>query len=110
MNFEKYSKSEFESFALDAAATRRLADQLQDEVVQEIHEAVSTAFLSVVEALNGQGHNLKLYEEIRPGDIVCRDELVEGQCKLRLACDVVISAGYSDTKTIAEIDAEIFRD
>ena len=110
MNFEKYPKSKFESLASDPDATRRLADELQDDVVQEIHEAVFTAFLKVVDGLNAEGHDLRLYEEIRPGDIAYRDEPVEGQCNLRLGCDVVISAGYSDTKTIEEIDAEILRD
>ncbi len=107
MNFEKYSKSEFESLSADPAATRRLADQLQDDVVQ--HDAVYTAFLRVVDGLNAKGHDLRLCEEIRPGDIAYRDELFEGQCNLRLGCDVVISAGYSDIKSVEEIDAEIFR-
>lgn len=106
MNFDKYSKAEFESVALDAAATRRLADELQDEVVQEIHQAVSTAFLSVIDALNREGHDLTLDGEIPPGEIAYRDEPMEGECKLRLACDVIISAGYSDTKTVEEIDGE----
>ena len=106
MNFDKYSKAKFESVALDAVATRRLADELQDDVAQEIHEAVSTAFLSVIDALNREGHNLRLYEEIRPGELAYLDSPVEGECKLRLACDVIISAGYSDMKTVEEIDAE----
>jgi hypothetical protein len=109
MKFEKYSKSEFESLTADPAATRKLADQLQDDVVQEVHEAVFTAFLRVVDRLNAEGHDLRLYEELRPGDIAYRDESGEGQCNLRLGCDVVISAGYSDTKTVEEIEAEILR-
>ncbi len=104
MNFEKYSKSEFESLTAHPAAARRLADQLQDDVLQEVHEAVYTAFLRVVDSLNAKGHDLRLYEEISPGDIAYRDQ-VEGHCNLRLACDVAISAGYSDTKTVEEIDA-----
>jgi hypothetical protein len=109
MNFEKYAKSKFESLASDPDATRRLADELQDYVVQEIHEAVFTAFLKVVDGLNAAGHDLKPYEEIRSGDIAYRDEPVEGQCNLRLGCDVVISAGYADLKTLEGSDAEIFR-
>jgi len=60
--------------------------------------------------LNAKGHDLTLYEEIRPGVIDYRDEPVEGRCNLRLACDVVISAGYADTKTVEEVDAEILGD
>jgi hypothetical protein len=107
MNFERYSKSEFESLTAHPAAARRLADQLQDDVVQEVHEAAYTAFLRVVDGLNAKGHDLRL-EEISPGEIAYRDQ-VEGYCNLRLACDVVISAGYCDTKTVEEIDAEMFR-
>ena len=98
MNFEKYPKSKFESLASDPSAIRRLADELQDDVVQEIHEAVLTAFLRVVDGLNAEGHDLRLSEEIRPGDIAYRDEPGEGKCNLRLGCDLVISAGYSDQR------------
>jgi hypothetical protein len=108
MNFEKYSKQQFELNA-SATAVRQLADKLQDDVVSEIHEAVYAAFMKVVEALNAEGHNLKPFEEVRPGDISFRDVPVEGQCHLRLACDVVISAGFSDLRTADEIEAEIMK-
>jgi hypothetical protein len=102
MNFEKYSKSEFESLSSDPAAIRRLADQLQDDVVQEVHEAVFIAFSKVVNGLNKEGHHLEPYEKVLPGDIAYRDEPVEGLCNLRLGCDVMISAGYADTKFVEE--------
>jgi hypothetical protein len=105
MDFEKYSKEQFES--RDDASARRLADELQDDVTEEIHGAVYEAVQNVIKGLNGQGHKLTPYEEIRPGDVSFRDEPVEGQCYLRLACDVVISAGYSDTRTVDEVEAEI---
>jgi len=107
MDVEKYSKQRFESS--DAASARELADGLQDDVVKEIHDAVYEAFLKVIEALNDRGHKLTPYEEIRPGDLSFRDEPVEGQWCLRLACDVVISAGYSDMRTADEIEAEIMK-
>src|SRR6185295_12548929 len=102
MKFEKYSRSEFESLTADPAAIRKLSDQLQDDVLQEVHEAVFTAFLRVVDRLNAEGHDLRIYEEIRLGDIAYRDESGERQFNLRLGCDVVISAGYADTKTVEE--------
>jgi hypothetical protein len=107
MNFEKYSKHQFESRGLNTPAARKLADELQDDVTEEVHAAVLAAFQNVVERLNAQGHNLQLYEEIRAGDITFRDELVEGQCFLRLACNVVISAGYAHTMTVEELEAEL---
>jgi hypothetical protein len=109
MNFEKYSKQQFELRGLNTPAARKLADELQDDVTQEIHAAVLAAFLNVVERLNAQGHNLNPYDEIRAGDISFRDEPIKGQSCLRLGCDIVISAGYSHTMTVDEIEAEIVK-
>ena len=99
MDFEKYSKQQFESLGLNSPAARRLADELQDEVNEEIHAAVLPGFLNIVERLNAQGHHLEIYDETRSGDITYLDEPVDGQCYLRLACDIVINAGYADTNS-----------
>jgi hypothetical protein len=107
MNFEKYSKEQFELLGLNTAGARKLADELQDDVNAEIHAVVLPAFLNIVERLNAQGHSLEMYDETRVGDITYRDEPIDGQCYLRLACDTVISAGYADTMTVDEIDAEL---
>jgi hypothetical protein len=109
MDFEKYSKSQFESRGLDSFAARQLADQLQDDVATEIHDSVLAAFLKVVEGLNELGHNLQPYDEISIGDISFRDESVEGPCFLRLACDSTISAGYSHTISASELEAEVWK-
>lgn len=82
MNFEKYSKQQFELRGLNTPAARNLADELQVAITEEMHAAVLAAFLNVVERLNTQGHNLRLYDEIRAGDISFRDEPVEGQMLL----------------------------
>jgi hypothetical protein len=105
MDFEKYSKQRFEAHGLNTPAARQLADELQDDVSREIHGAVLAAFMKVVEGLNAQGHSLTPYGEIKVGDISFREEACEGRCNLRLACDVVISAGYSHTLTADEIGA-----
>jgi hypothetical protein len=110
MNFEKYSKNQFESLGLNSPAARKLADELQDDVNAELHAAVLPAFLSIVERLNNQGHHLEMYDEICVGDIPFRDEPIDGQCHLRLACNTVISAGYANTMTVDEIDAELAKD
>ena len=44
MNFEKYSKERFESLGLNTPAARKLADELQVDVNDEIHEAMLPAF------------------------------------------------------------------
>jgi hypothetical protein len=105
MNFEKYSKHQFEARGLDTNAARELADELQEDILKEIHEAVLAAFLQVAESLNAQGHSLTPYGEIAAGDISFRDKSGDGQCNLRLSCDVVISAGYSHTVAADKIEA-----
>ena len=107
MDFEKYSKHQFEALGLNTLAARRLADELQDDVNSEIHAVVLPAFLNIVKRLNAEGHHPEMYDETRVGDITYRDEPIDGQCSLRLACDTVISAGYADTMTVEEVDAEL---
>jgi hypothetical protein len=106
MNFEKYSKQQFDSLGRNTTGARRLADELQADVNEELHAAVLPAFLKIVDRLNATGHNLTPYEPIAAGDIAFRDELPDGDCHLRLACDVVISAGYADTMSEDEAYAE----
>jgi hypothetical protein len=107
VNFEKYSKQQFESRGLSTPSSRKLADELQGDVTEEIQAAVLAAVRNVVEGLNACGHDLKPYGKIRAGDISFRDEPSEGQCHLRLACDFTISAGYAHTLTEAEEDNPI---
>ena len=109
MNFEKYSKPQFDSRGLNTSAARKLADKLEDDVTEEIHAVVLAAFQSVVARLNAQGHNLKQYGEIYAGDISYRDEPIDGECFLRLGCDFVISAGYAHTTRVDEMDTGIAR-
>jgi hypothetical protein len=96
MNFKKYSKQAFENCGLNTLEARKLADELENDVKQEIHMIVLDELRKIIDALNAQGHNLTVYGEIKIGDIPFRDESKDGQCNLRLGCDVVISAGYSD--------------
>ena len=97
MDFEKYSKRQFESLELNKSSARKLADELETDVAAEIHASVLESFRKIIEELNQQGHNLKPYGEITAGDISYRDEPEKDRCRLRLSCDFVISAGYADT-------------
>lgn len=79
--------------------SRQLADQLQDEVSREMQHALESSFRAIVTKLNFLGHELKLYDA-GPGEISFRDDKKHADsyvCKLRLACDLIISAGYADT-------------
>ena len=98
MDYARYSKQQFAERGLDSLPARQLADELQNDVAEELRATVSAAFLKIIEGLNAQGHNLAPYGEEKIGDIAFRDEPQEDFCFLRLACDVVISAGYADTE------------
>jgi hypothetical protein len=96
MNYEKYSKEEFDKRELDSPAARQLADELENDVADELHKVVSSAFIDIIDRLNAKGHKLSPYDEIIVGDLAFRDESEDGVCYLRLACNVVISTGYAD--------------
>lgn len=96
MDYTKYSKQQFAKRGINSVAARELADDLQNDVAAELHAAVLATFEKIIERLNAEGHHLTQYDE-RVGEIAFRDEPKEDFCFLRLACDVVISAGYADT-------------
>jgi hypothetical protein len=110
MDFDKYSKAAFESCGLNSEAARALADQLQADVNTELHAAVFSAFQKVITELNARGHHLTLYGEIRPGDVSFWDQTRHDDCQLRLAYDVVISAGYSHTVTPQQAAEQFSKD
>ena len=58
------------------------------------------AFVSIVNRLNDEGHDLTPYNDLTPGDYSFRGTEKNANCGLRLGCDVVISSGYSDTVEI----------
>jgi hypothetical protein len=96
MDYEKYSKQKFEERGLDTPEAGKLAEELQNDVAEEMHKAVSAAFLKIIDKLNAQGHNLESYGEISIGDLPFRDVADDGIYYLRLGCDVVISTGYAN--------------
>jgi hypothetical protein len=98
VNYAKYSKQQFAERGIDSLAAGELADKLQNDLAEELHTVVSVTFQKIIDALNAQGHNLVLYGEAKVGDISFRDEPQEDHCFLRLACDIVISAGYANTE------------
>ena len=96
---EKFSQEAFESLGLDTPEANKLAQELAKEVQNEIHEVLYPAFQQIIEKLNKMGHNLKLYEDVIPGDIAYRDDSNDNghyKCKLRVALDTVVSTGYPD--------------
>ena len=110
MDYEKYSKAAFEACGLNSEAARKLSDQLQEDVNAKIHAVVFAAFERIVAGLSARGHELRPYGEIRPGEVSFWDKTDHGDCKLRVAYDVVISAGYAHTVTAEEAEEQFLKD
>jgi hypothetical protein len=94
MDYAKYSQFEFNRCGLDSPEARALADDLQNDVLMELHQAVLPIFEEIVTRLNALGHRLTIYDSA-PGEVAFRDESKATECALRLAYGIVISAGYS---------------
>jgi len=97
MEFTRFSPEAFESLRGDADAARRLADELQVAVLAEVGAAAKERFRTIVATLNALGHRLAPYDE-DPGEVHVRDYTAPHQCALRLAVDVIVSAGYKDVR------------
>lgn len=96
----RFGKGRFRVEADVTPGARQLADQLQAEVLQLLQDCVTTKVNEIVSALNEQGHQLHLYYPPEPGHVAFRDEGRSGganECDLRLAVDIVVSAGFRDT-------------
>ena len=104
MNYTRFSKRNFDECGVDTPAARRLANRLQDEMARELHPAILKAFLRIVEKLNAHGHNLKPYGRVKVGDIGFRHQHPDGSFRLRLGCDVVVSAGYAHVVSAAKAE------
>jgi hypothetical protein len=102
---ERFSATKFAECGIDSANAKHLAELLEDEILQEIHEVIQTKFSEIIEYLNNMGHNLKLKDLAAPGDISFRDDWVDNDgyhCKLRVGIDVVVSTGYAHLINISD--------
>ena len=94
MDYAKYARSEFDRLGLDSPGAEALAQQLQEEVTGELHQLILPVFERIITRLNSAGHNLTIYGDATPGDVAFRDQTGPDECRLRLAYDIVVSAGY----------------
>lgn len=86
--------------AKGAIAARELADQLQEEILLDMQPLLASKLAEIVAALNDRGHDLRECYPAVPGELHFRDDQELGgnyQCKLRVALDATVSAGYADT-------------
>ena len=105
---EKFSASAFAKCGYSSKKSRKLANELADEIARQIHEVVLSKFHEITKQLNSIGHNLKLYEPIKIGDISYRDDEETNssyKCMLRVAFDSTVSTGYAHLSG-EEIDSE----
>lgn len=98
MDFDCYARTAFEAIASRSDALRALADQLQADVLSELDRVVSERFAVIVAELNRRGHNLTPYDDQAAGEEHVRDYTDPNRCALRLAYDVIISAGFEDVR------------
>jgi hypothetical protein len=99
---EKFSAEAFAARGLNTKQSLELANDLADEIQIELHTIIAEHLEIIVSRLIEMGHQLKLYEVPRPGDISYHDaaDSERGyQCKLRIGVDTVISTGYSHFDT-----------
>jgi hypothetical protein len=100
----QFSAAEFADRGLDSESAAVLALELEHAVGLQIFVKLKEAAAAIVRQLNAQGHSLSLDEEqtddpLLPLGISFRDESVDAsgaaRCKLRLAFDLTVSAGYA---------------
>jgi hypothetical protein len=101
---QRFSAHEFARLGLDSDGAALLALELEQAVGKLIFVKLKEAAAGIVRELNEQGHCLSLDEEqigdpLLPIGVSYRDEAAgEGgapRCKLRLAFDLTVSAGYA---------------
>lgn len=105
----RFGKERFRVEAEISPGARHLADQLQAEVLQLLQDCVTTKMRDIVTALNEQGHQLHLYYPPEPGHLAFRDDCGRSgtnECDLRLAVDVLVSAGFRDTAPSTDESSE----
>lgn len=93
----RFSLAEFDRRGLDTEEAQQLAELLAEEVTKELQTAIEPVFRDIVLRLNEMGHQLKP-EQVGLGEISYRDDYSDQRgyhCKLRLALDLILSAGYA---------------
>jgi len=103
---KRFSSQEFDARGLDTSAARKLAGQLRREVEKALHEVVACEFLQIIDRLNTMGHSLRACGRQKVGELAYRDYGPSGRseaCRLRLAVDTVVSAGYAHLLTEDEL-------
>ncbi|PZD72691.1 hypothetical protein C1752_03527 [Acaryochloris thomasi RCC1774] len=110
MDFDKFSISEFQRRGLNSTSSRKLADELEEAALQEIHSVLMPTMNKIIDELNKRGHQLTFYEDPIPGDISYRHKDGDGEMGLRIAVDTIISTGYSHLYDNNQSDEEIIEE
>lgn len=95
---DRFSIARFEADHANGNA-HNTADELQNEILAELHCELLPALNRIVERLSALGHHLHPYTPTTPGDVSLRDDNeTDGQyqCRLRLSIDTIVSVGFRD--------------
>lgn len=104
---KKFAYDVFEKLGLNSDEARKLSDELQIAVCEELSSILRQKMTDISQKLNTIGHNLQVFEDededgtIDYGFRDHNDNGVEGRqidydCKLRLGISLVVSAGFRD--------------
>jgi hypothetical protein len=104
MNFDQYSRSEFEMLGHGTDEAHALADRMKKEVQSDLYELIRPRMLEIASELKKRGHDLTEDTKNYP-DCICFREVGEEKQRapgLILAVDLVISAGFPHTLTLQD--------
>jgi hypothetical protein len=105
MNYDRFSKLEFEKKGHSTDAAHDLAVQLGKEVQVELYELIKPRMHEIAAALTARGHDLTNDTEHYP-ECICFREVGEEKGRipgLILAVDIVITAGFPLTLSHEEL-------
>lgn len=94
---ERFAAKEFATLGHNTSDSRKLANELGEEVNAELHQVAAATLKRIVGCLNDMGHELRI-DEFEPGSIGFRDDYEDDNgynCKLRLGLDTVITSIYT---------------
>jgi hypothetical protein len=104
MNFDQYSRSEFEKLGHGTDEALSLADRMGKEVQSELFELIRPRMIEIATELMKRGHDLTEDARNYP-DCICFREVGEEKHRvpgLILAVDLVITNGFPFTLTHQE--------
>jgi hypothetical protein len=99
VDYDKYTRAEFERLGHDTPEAKRLAMGLQADIEAELNALVRPAFMQILEGLRRRGHDLTVIDDTASPTLCVHavHEIAPDTWALNVAYDLTISTGYPDT-------------